>query len=55
VAWPETWQWLGERFAAQREFQGDEEGAVLDSLGKLLDLITGLSAGGQPKAAENAA
>jgi hypothetical protein len=52
AARPETWKWLGERFAAQCEIQGGDEEAVLASIDGLLDVITELSTGGRPKAAE---
>ena len=52
AARPETWKWLGERFAAQSEIQGGDEEAVLASIDGLLDVITGLSTGGRPRAAE---
>jgi hypothetical protein len=42
AARPETWQWLGERFAARRELQSDDEEA-LASIGGLLDVVTGFS------------
>jgi len=47
AARPETWQWLGERFAARRELLGDDEGA-LASIGGLLDVVTGLSVRSRP-------
>src|SRR5262249_46650398 len=52
AARPETWKWLGERFAARRELQGGDEGAVLASTHRLLDVLAGLSMGERPKAAE---
>jgi hypothetical protein len=53
AARPATWQQLGEQFAAaRRASQNSDEGAVLASTYGLLDVITGLSMGGQPKAAE---
>jgi hypothetical protein len=43
AARPETWKWIGERFAARRELQGGDEDADLASIGGLLDVVTGLS------------
>jgi hypothetical protein len=51
AARPETWQWLGERFSAQRGSQGGDEEAVLASINGLLDVVAGLSMGEQSKAA----
>jgi hypothetical protein len=48
AARPETWQWLGERFAARREMQSDDEGVVLVSIGGLLDVVTGFSIRSRP-------
>jgi hypothetical protein len=47
AARPETWKWLGERFAARRELLGDDEEA-LASIGGLLDVVTGFSVRGRP-------
>jgi hypothetical protein len=47
AARPETWKWLGERFAARRELLGDDEEA-LTSIGGLLDVVTGLSVRSRP-------
>jgi hypothetical protein len=47
AARPETWKWLGERFAARRELQDDDEGAALASTHGLLD-VTGLSVRSRP-------
>src|SRR5262245_32092919 len=43
AARPETWRWLGERFAARRELQGGGEEAVVASTHGPLDVLTGLS------------
>jgi hypothetical protein len=48
AARPETWKWLGERFAARRELLGDDEGPALASIGGLLDVVTGLSVRSRP-------
>jgi hypothetical protein len=48
AARPETWKWLGERFAARRELLGDYEGKVLASIGGLLDVVTGFSVRSRP-------
>jgi hypothetical protein len=47
TARPETWKWLGERFAARRELLGDDE-EVLTSTHGLLDVLTGLSIRSRP-------
>jgi hypothetical protein len=55
AARPETWQQIwGQYTAARRATQGGGEGAVA-SIHGLLDLVTGLSMGGQAKADEAAA
>jgi hypothetical protein len=46
AARPETWKWLGERFAARREMQDGDEGTALAAIGGLLD--AGLSVRSRP-------
>ena len=48
AARPETWKWLGERSAARRELQDDDEGSVLTSTRGLLDVVTGFSIRSRP-------